>query len=317
MPSYRSCEHVGTPLHYCVCYSRIKVLKVHDIMSQRAAKDVLNEINKLFTGLENYSSISAYNCSKKSSTNSDVNQQVDSQENYVNKLKKGLTERNECVRQNLEIARDRQKILMISLNKPGESKSFKQRAIGPLKNVKALGELNYSVMNLVDKKMQTVPYNRLLRFKHRDSNGFETLSLRQKKALTLMVILSQIFLIHSNLVSNVDPHQNEATFMCTVRLNHYEQVLDQSVVAQVQNEIKNDEQIRTDQNTAVESEQVNDEEIRITAGLEYTDAQSTDEEIEQVVDGQINTCGRSFKDQKGLSQHLRMSSCGQVVTMFS
>lgn len=87
------------------------------------------------------------------------------------------------------------------------------------------------------------------------------------------------------------------------------------MVVQVQNEINNDEQIRTDQKTAVESEEVNEEET--TAGLEYIDAQSKDKEIEQSVDEQCNNCGRSFKGNKGLSQHLRMSSCGQAVTLFS
>ncbi|RNA25141.1 integrase core domain [Brachionus plicatilis] len=318
-------------------------------------------------------SISAYNSSKQSSTKYSPYEVLFGKAPVLltDVILNSLTERNECVRQNLEIARDRQKksydkfvrdnlvfeegdlvLLINSRNKPGESKSLKQRAIGPFKIVKALGELNYSVMNLVDKKMQTVYYYRLLKFKHRDSNGSETLSLRQKESFDSnghfnssishsvnqevssnkeVACFDLNFILSSNLVSNIDTYQIEATFMCTVcnrsfetisglkrhktRLNHREQVLDQSVVTLVQNEINNNEQIRTDQNRAVESGKVNDEET--TAGLEYTDAQSTDEEIEQGVDGQCNTCSRSFKGQKGLSQHLRMSSCGQAVTMFS
>ncbi|RMZ96730.1 hypothetical protein BpHYR1_001507 [Brachionus plicatilis] len=96
---------------------------------------------------------------------------------------------NKTVSENLQIAHDRQKksydkfvknsvtfnpgdlVLVInSRSQPGESDSFKNRLIGPYKVLQAFNE----ILCLKDGKMHIVHYNRLIKYRARDSELFSS-----------------------------------------------------------------------------------------------------------------------------------------------
>ena len=117
----------------------------------------------------------------------DSNQKEKTQ--YVKDLKRNASETNRKVNNNLELAREKQKkyydqsvkanrnftigdnvLLINERDKIGESKAFKERALGPFKVLNTFNnDLDYTVQNVKDKKVQTAHYNRLLPYRLREA----------------------------------------------------------------------------------------------------------------------------------------------------
>ena len=108
---------------------------------------------------------------------------------YVKDLKRNASEINRKVNNNLDLAREKQKkyydqsvkanrnftigdnvLLINERDKTGESKAFKERALGPFKVLNTFNnDLDYTVQNVKDKKVQTAHYNRLIPYRLREA----------------------------------------------------------------------------------------------------------------------------------------------------
>ena len=120
---------------------------------------------------------------------------VDEQEldmnDYVVKLKNNASRLREVVNNNLKKAYEKQKfqydkfvhmgkqfevgdlvLVRNERNKVGESKCFKERAIGPFQIMDKFNSVNFRIINLSNGKEQTIHYNRLLQYNQRVGSEF-------------------------------------------------------------------------------------------------------------------------------------------------
>ena len=120
---------------------------------------------------------------------------VDEQEldmnDYVVKLKNNASRLREVVNNNLKKAYEKQKfqydkfvhmgkqfevgdlvLVRNEKNKVGESKCFKERAIGPFQIMDKFNSVNFRIINLSNGKEQTIHYNRLLQYNQRVGSEF-------------------------------------------------------------------------------------------------------------------------------------------------
>lgn len=113
----------------------------------------------------------------------------ESVDGYLKKLKENAIQIREKVNKNLEVARSMQKkmydktvkdfikhnvgdlvLLSNERNKVGESKAFKEHAFGPYRVVASFNNgLNYKIQSLLNDSIQTVHYDRLVRYHERDN----------------------------------------------------------------------------------------------------------------------------------------------------